>query len=195
MQSTCCYFFSSRRRHTRYWRDWSSDVCSSDLVDDARRAQLVVAGDVCRLDRGEDFAVDLGERDEAVGLLAERGLEEGAGGARVAESLVARGAEHAEDGREFLLRALGELEVGLLAEGLEYLDELLDAVVVEVDVLVEARAQPRVRVEEVLHLAGVAGDDDDEVVAVVFHHLQERLDGLAAEVVLAAGDRKSTRLN
>src|SRR3712207_5369467 len=25
-------FFSSRRRHTRYWRDWSSDVCSSDLT-------------------------------------------------------------------------------------------------------------------------------------------------------------------
>src|SRR3712207_3360796 len=25
-------FFSSRRRHTRYWRDWSSDVCSSDLI-------------------------------------------------------------------------------------------------------------------------------------------------------------------
>src|SRR3712207_3339447 len=25
-------FFSSRRRHTRYWRDWSSDVCSSDLL-------------------------------------------------------------------------------------------------------------------------------------------------------------------
>src|SRR3712207_8485401 len=23
------FFFSSRRRHTRYWRDWSSDVCSS----------------------------------------------------------------------------------------------------------------------------------------------------------------------
>src|SRR3712207_8262254 len=23
-----CFFFSSRRRHTRYWRDWSSDVCS-----------------------------------------------------------------------------------------------------------------------------------------------------------------------
>src|SRR5215203_7441089 len=21
------FFFSSRRRHTRYWRDWSSDVC------------------------------------------------------------------------------------------------------------------------------------------------------------------------
>src|SRR5476651_2830678 len=30
---TCFFFcFSSRRRHTRYWRDWSSDVCSSDLT-------------------------------------------------------------------------------------------------------------------------------------------------------------------
>src|SRR5690625_7973699 len=27
------FFFSSRRRHTRWPRDWSSDVCSSDLTD------------------------------------------------------------------------------------------------------------------------------------------------------------------
>src|SRR5207248_8714056 len=27
-----CFFFSSRRRHTRSYGDWSSDVCSSDLV-------------------------------------------------------------------------------------------------------------------------------------------------------------------
>src|SRR5215510_2567682 len=27
------FFFSSRRRHTRWPRDWSSDVCSSDLMD------------------------------------------------------------------------------------------------------------------------------------------------------------------
>src|SRR6266511_3762001 len=27
------FFFSSRRRHTRFSRDWSSDVCSSDLID------------------------------------------------------------------------------------------------------------------------------------------------------------------
>src|SRR3712207_817867 len=26
------FFFPSRRRHTRYGRDWSSDVCSSDLI-------------------------------------------------------------------------------------------------------------------------------------------------------------------
>src|SRR5205809_1122330 len=28
----CFFFFSSRRRHTRCSRDWSSDVCSSDLI-------------------------------------------------------------------------------------------------------------------------------------------------------------------
>src|SRR5690606_40423040 len=33
VMSTWCviFFFSSRRRHTRFSRDWSSDVCSSDL--------------------------------------------------------------------------------------------------------------------------------------------------------------------
>src|SRR3712207_4473120 len=29
---SCFIFFTIRRRHTIYWRDWSSDVCSSDLV-------------------------------------------------------------------------------------------------------------------------------------------------------------------
>src|SRR5438477_2221858 len=30
-----CFFFSSRRRHTRLTCDWSSDVCSSDLLSTA----------------------------------------------------------------------------------------------------------------------------------------------------------------
>src|SRR3712207_7116073 len=42
--SLFCFFFSSRRRHTRYWRDWSSDVCSSDLGAAAQQhGQLVAA--------------------------------------------------------------------------------------------------------------------------------------------------------
>src|SRR2546430_3782264 len=32
------FFFSSRRRHTRFDCDWSSDVCSSDLIDPYARA-------------------------------------------------------------------------------------------------------------------------------------------------------------
>src|SRR5438132_2732565 len=34
------FFFSSRRRHTRSLCDWSSDVCSSDLVRDDRARAL-----------------------------------------------------------------------------------------------------------------------------------------------------------
>src|SRR5437868_15362386 len=34
------FFFSSRRRHTRSKRDWSSDVCSSDLLEAARKASV-----------------------------------------------------------------------------------------------------------------------------------------------------------
>src|SRR5437868_14197168 len=46
------FFFSSRRRHTRSKRDWSSDVCSSDLIshlggDDVDHALVeIVAAEV-----------------------------------------------------------------------------------------------------------------------------------------------------
>src|SRR2546421_6504359 len=41
----CFFFFSSRRRHTRSDRDWSSDVCSSDLLPLAtQQEQRVVRG-------------------------------------------------------------------------------------------------------------------------------------------------------
>src|SRR5438105_2632643 len=36
------FFFSSRRRHTRSTRDWSSDVCSSDLVGGSGVLAVVV---------------------------------------------------------------------------------------------------------------------------------------------------------
>src|SRR4030043_1251432 len=39
------FFFSSRRRHTRCSRDWSSDVCSSDLApEEADLPQRIVSG-------------------------------------------------------------------------------------------------------------------------------------------------------
>src|SRR3712207_7740138 len=50
------FFFSSRRRHTRYWRDWSSDVYSSDLAThlvDVEVGQAVLEG----AGGGEDVVV------------------------------------------------------------------------------------------------------------------------------------------
>src|SRR3989442_13504752 len=45
------FFFSSRRRHTRCGRDWSSDVCSSDLSDEQlpELAHLIRREDIPRL--------------------------------------------------------------------------------------------------------------------------------------------------
>src|SRR5690625_2936099 len=40
------FFFSSRRRHTRWPRDWSSDVCSSDLVQEENGESYFVNEDV-----------------------------------------------------------------------------------------------------------------------------------------------------
>src|SRR5438445_10188572 len=37
----CRFFFSSRRRHTRYWRDRSSDVCSSDLFSSGHKGASI----------------------------------------------------------------------------------------------------------------------------------------------------------
>src|SRR5208337_2167940 len=42
------YFFSSRRRHTRYIGDWSSDVCSSDL-NEARAASEEMRASLARM--------------------------------------------------------------------------------------------------------------------------------------------------
>src|SRR5204862_5417473 len=60
--------FSSRRRHTRSLRDWSSDVCSSDLVDESSGRQARHAPvDICplvRKRRGVQNAV--GEHNAAV---------------------------------------------------------------------------------------------------------------------------------
>src|SRR5690348_17522325 len=38
------FFFSSRRRHTRWTGDWSSDVCSSDLVSPKLYLALGISG-------------------------------------------------------------------------------------------------------------------------------------------------------
>src|SRR3712207_7327780 len=70
-------FFSSRRRHTRYWRDWSSDVCSSDLK---RLAPDDAQGDP---DHARPFCVVDGAQPGAVAEgAAAQGPDEVGGGAR-----------------------------------------------------------------------------------------------------------------
>src|SRR6266478_5671887 len=50
MSECIFFFFSSRRRHTRFDCDWSSDVCSSDLL---LMDEWLSAGDVRFLDKAQ----------------------------------------------------------------------------------------------------------------------------------------------
>src|SRR5882724_12129518 len=68
-----CFFFSSRRRHTRCLSDWSSDVCSSDLSESRRtgsdrgspsrnQSTALDANDLRSEERRVGKGVDLGGR-------------------------------------------------------------------------------------------------------------------------------------
>src|SRR5207253_4330548 len=64
------FFFSSRRRHTRWPRDWSSDVCSSDLKDEGHRRPAVRLLDPLLLVQAHGWTsmalVFLGRHDDAI---------------------------------------------------------------------------------------------------------------------------------
>src|SRR5207249_5237630 len=106
------FFFSSRRRHTRSKRDWSSDVCSSDLAaaedrlvlvegvdhEVERRADLRHADDgerAARAERVERLADDGEVADRLEGVV---GAEIGRASCR--ERVESRGVEGAGEKKE-----------------------------------------------------------------------------------------------
>src|SRR2546430_12699224 len=69
MARMCCdFFFSSRRRHTRFDCDWSSDVCSSDLD--------LACGQISRMDGVLNRTAQLILRSMALGRSFEQALGE-----------------------------------------------------------------------------------------------------------------------
>src|SRR6201996_7252382 len=143
-RSSCFFFFSSRRRHTRFDCDWSSDVCSSDLgvLDDV--------GDVGSADAGGGFeeveaavrvgADELGVSDPVVQAQAAKGcgvdVEEFAGFvAGAIESACGEDAAgvHGVEGRLAVLVRRGEDDTAVPGDAFDVEDvagdEALDEVV------------------------------------------------------------------
>src|SRR5690625_5571494 len=87
------FFFSSRRRHTRWPRDWSSDVCSSDLY--SSRNTIPAPSDITKPSRplskgrlafpGSSFNVDIARMRENPARSEER---------RVGKECRTRGAQY-----------------------------------------------------------------------------------------------------
>src|SRR5690349_3470268 len=87
------FFFSSRRRHTRSLRDWSSDVCSSDLPAELGEVAAVAALDV--VDTGAAAILYLAHLQAAEALARVAGEA-----ARLAELTVV---DHVEAGLDLLV--------------------------------------------------------------------------------------------
>src|SRR5208282_6868142 len=94
----------------------------------------------------------------------------------------------------------GVLSVGIESEALaggapeEDRHELVGRVILEQDGAGEAGAQTGIGVEEAAHLAGIAGDNDAEPVAMVLHQLEQGVDRLAAEVGAVMGGSEAVGL-
>src|SRR5260370_25272646 len=67
----CFFFFSSRRRHTRFKCDWSSDVCSSDLLLDIRDTLQISPGQQKDVRDQDDFFRLLRRNTEAAGIFVQ----------------------------------------------------------------------------------------------------------------------------
>src|SRR5690348_17896347 len=72
--NSCCFFFSSRRRHTRWTGDWSSDVCSSDLV---AHLQIVSFGTAILAERVDEFSrqIEFAHLQYSVKILAQKTVQ------------------------------------------------------------------------------------------------------------------------
>src|SRR6267143_2577827 len=68
VQIKCFFFFSSRRRHTRWNCDWSSDVCSSDLRDLRQAVEGLLRHGIAA---ANGFAVQPGLSDAEIALCFE----------------------------------------------------------------------------------------------------------------------------
>ena len=65
--------------------------------------------------------------------------------------------------------------------------ELLGAVVGKVQVMGDARGEPGIRAEEGLHAIAVAGEDHDQILALVLHDLQQDFDRFLPVIALVLG--------
>src|SRR5579863_4918428 len=70
------------------------------------------------------------------------------------------------------------------------LEQFVFGIIRKINVMSDARAKTWIAAEEFLHAIGVTRENDDQVFALVFHYLQQNLDGFLPVVSLVLGPVK-----
>src|SRR2546422_1145919 len=79
------FFFSSRRRHTRCSRDWSSDVCSSDLIVDRAHLRAAAGRDLLCFSKVYGRRTDQRSSEELMALVSFSQIEKSFGATKRSE--------------------------------------------------------------------------------------------------------------
>src|SRR5581483_8310111 len=87
-----------------------------------------------------------------------------------------------EPGGQRRLKVIGQQKALTGCHAPENFAEIRSAIGREVDRLAEATGEPGVAVDEASHLVAIASDNDDNSFAIVFHELEQRIDGFLAEI-------------
>src|SRR3712207_2909174 len=164
--SGCVVFFSSRRRHTRYWRDWSSDVCSSDLHPQTSSATGADSTLPATTVTGSDAV--------------KRGMAEQLKGGVIMDVVTPEQAKIAEDAGAVAVMALERVPADIRVQGgiARMSDpDMIDGIIGAVSIPVMAKARIGHFVEaQVLQSLGVDYIDESEVLtpADEAHHIAKR---------------------
>ena len=94
-----------------------------------------------------------------------------------------------DPGDQALLEHVGQFRVLSLGHQSQDRSQLFRLIGRKFDSPVEAARQARIRGDETPHFIGVSGGDHHDAVAVVFHELDQRRDGLMAEILAFARKR------
>ena len=154
---------------------------ASMLVGSAKGLLEVLKGEFAQL----CFADILLAR-QPVGLLLDAFLEHVAHVAGISEVAFLMPHNAVKFLREILLGLSGQRVLVLPYVHLKYIRQFACTIIGEVNVACEARLQTWIGVNEALHLFGVARDDDNKFVAVVFHAFEQCGDGFLSIVLSIA---------
>src|SRR5215813_9481300 len=123
------FFFSSRRRHTRCGRDWSSDVCSSDLATEQAALQVRIRRVGAKPD-GQKGGREVIARDRALSRAVHVHLDTGTRRVDEGQPLAALHIHHPALELLDALVQRGELRLGVVLKAL--LPGLLELIVADV---------------------------------------------------------------